>query len=140
MWISMKLDIPHVAILPILAVFGCTLGVAQKYQHVLGFMTEEILSCLLVLNRKLSWGTLLECHVSGVNKQRINTMFRTRTRNVTISDITMSYFLIQDFSQLTKLSVAGVSWISFTQFFLIWFAFVVSNPWMTPEIWMFFFL
>ena len=29
-------------------------SVAQKYQHVLGFVTDDIPSCLLVINRKMS--------------------------------------------------------------------------------------
>ena len=50
-------------------------GVAQKYRYVPGVVTDDILNCLLVINRKLSF---LECHVTGVTKRRINTMFWTR--------------------------------------------------------------
>ena len=57
-----------------------TVTVPQKYQHVPGFVIDDILSCLLVTNRKLSWGTFLECHVTSVTKRRINTMFRTNLK------------------------------------------------------------
>ena len=50
---------------------------APKYQQVLGFGTVDIFSCLLVINRKLSWGTVWEYYVTGLNKCRIDTMFRT---------------------------------------------------------------
>ena len=53
---------------------------AQKYQHVTGFVTDDILSCLLVINRKLSRGTFLKSHATGVTKNRINTMFRTNSK------------------------------------------------------------
>ena len=55
-------------------------GVAQKYQDMPGFMTDDILSCLLVINRKLSRGTFFVCHVTGVTKRRINTKFRTNSK------------------------------------------------------------
>ena len=80
MWISMTLDIRHVPILPFLPVVGLHPVDAQKYQHVPVFGTDDIFSCLLVIDRKLSWGTFWECHVTGVTKRRINTMFRTNAK------------------------------------------------------------
>ena len=57
MWISMKKDIRHVHLYPFLILL-LLLDVqpvdAQKYQHVQGFGTADIFSCLLVINRKLS--------------------------------------------------------------------------------------
>ena len=55
-------------------------GVAQKYQDMPGFMTDDILSCLLVINLKLSRGTFFVCHVTGVTKRRINKMFWTNSK------------------------------------------------------------
>ena len=68
----MKLDV--LLYFPFLLLSDVHSGVAQKYQHVLGFVTDDIPIGLLVINRKLSLGTFLECHVIGVNKRRINTM------------------------------------------------------------------
>ena len=57
-------------------------GYAQKYQHVPGFVTDDIPSGPLVF---------LECHVTGVTKGRINTMFRTNSKPDYLSPVTDLY-------------------------------------------------
>lgn len=40
-------------------------GAAQKikYQHLPGFVIDDIFCCLIVIYRRLSWGTFWKCHV-----------------------------------------------------------------------------
>ena len=59
-WLKcMKLDILHVLILPFLLVIMDV----QKCQHMPGFVIDDIFCCLIVIYRRLSWGTFWKCHV-----------------------------------------------------------------------------